>query len=108
MLWIVAGGGSKNRGLVDVFLSPHPTLTNPLPPEEAPPNGVKCHYCSGSKLAPCDSLSIMSCTGHQTVCVTLKGTWRQGKGSLQEVIAWRAFLFPALGSICMRVLVTYC
>ncbi|KAK1330115.1 hypothetical protein QTO34_010301 [Cnephaeus nilssonii] len=47
-------------------------------PEGAPPNGVKCHYCSGSRSAPCDALSVMSCTGHQTVCVTLRGTWTQG------------------------------
>ncbi|XP_023599369.1 uncharacterized protein LOC102424454 [Myotis lucifugus] len=46
-------------------------------PEEAQPNGVKCHYCSGNKPAPCDSLSVMSCTGHQTACVTLKGTWNR-------------------------------
>ncbi|XP_045058911.2 uncharacterized protein [Desmodus rotundus] len=42
---------------------------------EAPPNGVKCHYCSGKEPAPCNSLSVMDCTGDQNVCVTLKGTW---------------------------------
>ncbi|XP_036202651.1 uncharacterized protein LOC118674701 [Myotis myotis] len=47
-------------------------------PEEVQPNGVKCHYCSGNRSAPCDSLSVMNCTGHQTACVTLKGTWDRG------------------------------
>ncbi|XP_076987724.1 uncharacterized protein LOC143659063 isoform X2 [Tamandua tetradactyla] len=45
---------------------------------EAEPNAVRCHYCSGDKLAPCDSLSVVNCTGNQTVCVTLIGTWHGG------------------------------
>ncbi|ELW71071.1 hypothetical protein TREES_T100011498 [Tupaia chinensis] len=45
---------------------------------KAQPNAVKCHYCSGDKSAPCDSLSVMNCTGDQTVCVTLNGTWSTG------------------------------
>ncbi|XP_037676632.1 phospholipase A2 inhibitor and Ly6/PLAUR domain-containing protein-like [Choloepus didactylus] len=52
---------------------------------EAQPNAVRCHYCSGDNLAPCDSLSVISCTGNQTVCVTLNGTWSGGKGSLARV-----------------------
>ncbi|KAM7058920.1 uncharacterized protein WM277_005831 [Molossus nigricans] len=58
-----------------------PDCSNVAQPEEEPkaqPNGVKCHYCSGDKSAPCDSLSVMNCTGFQTACVTLKGTWNKG------------------------------
>ncbi|XP_061244516.1 phospholipase A2 inhibitor and Ly6/PLAUR domain-containing protein-like [Bos javanicus] len=51
----------------------------------AQPNGLQCHYCPRNKLAQCDSLSVMNCTGNQTVCFTLSGTWHGGKGSLQEV-----------------------
>ncbi|KAM9631879.1 uncharacterized protein ACIGJ3_017179 [Trichechus inunguis] len=45
---------------------------------EAQPNAVQCHYCSGDKSAPCDSLSVMNCTGNQTACVTISGTWSGG------------------------------
>nr|XP_012616719.1 uncharacterized protein LOC105869470 isoform X2 [Microcebus murinus] len=45
---------------------------------KAQPNTVKCHYCSGNKSALCDSLSVMNCTGKQTACVTLNGTWSRG------------------------------
>ncbi|XP_023560364.1 uncharacterized protein LOC111813543 [Octodon degus] len=41
-------------------------------------NHVTCQYCSGNKSVPCDSLSVMKCTGNQTVCVTLSGTWSGG------------------------------
>ncbi|XP_053462134.1 uncharacterized protein LOC128596584 [Nycticebus coucang] len=44
----------------------------------AQPNTMKCHYCSGDKSAPCDSISVMNCTGKQTACVTLNGTWSGG------------------------------
>ncbi|XP_058136350.1 uncharacterized protein [Dasypus novemcinctus] len=44
----------------------------------ARPNEVKCPYCSGDKSALCDSLSVINCTGNQTVCVTLNGTWSGG------------------------------
>ncbi|XP_066227939.1 uncharacterized protein [Saccopteryx leptura] len=53
-------------------------ITRPEERPEAQHNGMKCHYCSGNKSAPCDSLSVMNCTGYQTVCVTLKGTWSGG------------------------------
>lgn len=45
---------------------------------KAQPNAVKCPYCSGGNSTSCDSLSIMNCTGNQTVCVTLNGTWSRG------------------------------
>ncbi|XP_021106607.1 CD177 antigen isoform X2 [Heterocephalus glaber] len=50
------------------------------PPQEPGPeaNHVTCQYCSGNKSAPCDSLSVMNCTGNQTKCVTLNGTWSGG------------------------------
>ncbi|XP_029782045.1 uncharacterized protein LOC115281005 isoform X2 [Suricata suricatta] len=41
-------------------------------------NGVQCPYCSGNKSASCDSLSVMNCTGDQTMCLTLNGTWNGG------------------------------
>ncbi|XP_027475170.1 uncharacterized protein LOC113936314 [Zalophus californianus] len=45
---------------------------------EAQLNGVKCHYCFGDKSALCDSRLVMNCTGDQTVCLTLNGTWNRG------------------------------
>ena len=94
-LWrkIVVGGSSKNRGWErgdarGVSLSPISLSLQPLPPEARPsaqPNGVQCRYCPRNKLAQGDSLSVMNCTGNQTVCFTLSGTWHGGKGSLQEV-----------------------
>ncbi|VFV18395.1 Hypothetical predicted protein [Lynx pardinus] len=45
---------------------------------EAQLNGVQCPYCSGDKSASCDSLSVMNCTGDQTMCLTLNGTWNGG------------------------------
>lgn len=45
---------------------------------EAQPNGVKCRYCSGDKTAPCDSISVMNCTGNQTMCLTPNGTRHGG------------------------------
>ncbi|KAM5209976.1 uncharacterized protein RBU33_009805 [Hipposideros larvatus] len=53
-------------------------VTQPEAGPNGQPNGMKCHYCSGDKLAPCDSTRVMNCTGHQTVCVTLNGTWSGG------------------------------
>ncbi|XP_006052485.1 uncharacterized protein LOC102410032 [Bubalus bubalis] len=44
----------------------------------AQPNGVQCRYCPRNKLAQGDSLSVMNCTGNQTVCFTLSGTWHGG------------------------------
>ena len=111
-LWrkIVVGGSSKNRGWEKgdergVSLSPISLSLQPLPPEARPraqpnglqsqlipgtvmalqPVGLQCHYGPRNKLAQCDSLSVMNCTGNQTVCFTLSGTWHGGKGSLQEV-----------------------
>ena len=89
----MVGGSSKNRGWEKrdergVSLSPISLSLQPFPPEARPkaqPNGVQCHYCSRNESAPCDSLSVMNCTGDQTVCFTLNGTWHGGKGSLQEV-----------------------
>ncbi|CAD7692549.1 unnamed protein product [Nyctereutes procyonoides] len=47
-------------------------------PLKAQLNGVKCHYCFGDQSASCDSRSVMNCTGDQTVCLTLNGTWNGG------------------------------
>ncbi|XP_054553487.1 uncharacterized protein LOC119248653 [Talpa occidentalis] len=45
---------------------------------EAQPNGVKCPYCSGNESAPCGSGLVLNCTGKQTVCAILNGTWSGG------------------------------
>jgi hypothetical protein len=63
--------------------SPSPDYINFL--TEADSNTVKCHYCSGNTLAPCDSFSVMNCTGNQTVCVTLNGTWSRSKAPPSQV-----------------------
>ncbi|XP_063108303.1 uncharacterized protein LOC106026442 isoform X2 [Cavia porcellus] len=54
------------------------SIRDPRQEPEPEANHVTCQYCSGNKSAPCDSLSVMNCTGTQTKCVTLNGTWSGG------------------------------
>ncbi|XP_023046327.1 uncharacterized protein LOC111525246 isoform X3 [Piliocolobus tephrosceles] len=84
--------GECQEGVYALTYGPHASLwvstaccennCSSLPQQEAgpkaKPNTVKCHYCSGNMSASCDSLLVMNCTGKQTACVTLNGTWSRG------------------------------
>ncbi|XP_013364210.1 PREDICTED: uncharacterized protein LOC102018034 isoform X2 [Chinchilla lanigera] len=63
-LWVSTTCCANSCGITDPRQEPGPKA-----------NHVTCQYCSGNKSAPCDSLSVMNCTGNQTKCVTLNGTW---------------------------------